>query len=540
MTLNFLILLAVSLTLALRWVWFAGHARLLTLTPAFGWLCAGGGILALPLLWTPAQQLPVAAPRVAALAAGLAILFAGLQLRRRYQTPGLYAILAGVTLQALIAVQQLLLHRDAWVPLYGARAYGSFFQPNVLASFLATGLALTWALSMLPHFALPRATAERRRQGVLLLLMALFSALLVWIQSRVGWLGGLVVTGLFIWQLGRPFPHRCRQAVFAVGMGTTVGIGVLAFGNGAVAGISHAHSNHARWTMLRDTLAMIGDKPWQGWGYGSFEYAFQHFRINQASPTAVTEIARHPHNELLLWVAEGGMVALCGLILLLTGIAYIVRRALHRDRRAFAVGAPSAGVPTALCIALVPITLHTQLEFPFYLSVPHALTFLFLLALADRIGGARCPELTARGNRALASGMAAFAVGGFFITGFALQGHLALSQVERFGMEDVTPLQGLPAPTRWLSGERMTFDRQVNALLTYNHTRDERLLEHYRQWAESYLQQRIDQNVYANLVLILRHQQRPDDAERYRRDAARFFPRDARFVPPPPGNREGA
>ncbi|RTF43127.1 PglL family O-oligosaccharyltransferase [Serratia marcescens] len=540
MTVNLLILLAVSLTLTLRWVWLAGHARILTLTPAFGWLCAGGVTLALPLLWTPAQQLPVAAPRVAALAAGLALLLTGLQLRRRYQTAGLYVILAGVTLQALIAVQQLLQHRDAWVPLYGARAYGSFFQPNVLASFLATGLALAWALSLLPHFALPRATAERRRQGVLFLLIALFSALLVWLQSRVGWLGGLVVTGLFIWRLGRPFPHRCRQAVFAVGMGTTIGIGVLAFGGGAVVSISHDHSNLARWTMLRDTLAMIGDKPWQGWGYGSFEYAFQHFRINQTPPTPVTEIARHPHNELLLWVVEGGIVALCGLTLLLAGVIRIVRQALSRDRRAFAVGAPSAGLPTALCIALVPIALHTQLEFPFYLSAAHALTFLFLLALTDRVGGARGPTLPPRGNRTLATGMAALAVGGVFITGFALQGHLALSQVERFGMEDVTPLQTQPAPARWLSGERMTFDRQVNALLTYNHTRDERLLEHYRQWAESYLQQRIDKNVYANLVLILRHQQRPDDAERYRRDAARFFPSDERFVPPPPGNREGA
>lgn len=95
MTLSLLILLTVSQPLTLRWVWLTGHARLRTLTPAFGWLCAGGSTLALPLLWTPAQQLPVVAPRVAALATGHALLIAG---------------------------QQLLQHRDAWVPLYGARA----------------------------------------------------------------------------------------------------------------------------------------------------------------------------------------------------------------------------------------------------------------------------------------------------------------------------------------------------------------------------------------------------------------------------------
>lgn len=540
MTLNLLILLTVSLILALSWVRLARQTRLLTLTPALGWLCAGGMTLALPLLWTPALQLALAATRVAALAAGLAILLAGLQLRRRYHVVGLYFILGSVTVQALIAGQQLLLHRDAWVPLYGARVYGSFFQPNVLASFLATGLALAWALSLLPHFSLARATAERRRQGVLLLLMTLFSALLVCVQSRVGWLGGLAVTVLFIWRLGRPFPHRCRQAALAVLAGTAVGIGLLAFGGGAVATVNHDHSNLARWRMLKDTLAMMAVHPLSGWGYGGFEYDFQHFRINQTPPTPVTEIARHPHNELLLWGVEGGVVALGGLALLLTGVMRIVRHALSRDRRAFAVGAPSAGVPTALCIALVPIALHTQLEFPFYLSVLHALTFLFLLALADRVGGARCPGPTLNCSRAFAAGMAAFAAGGALIAGFALQGHLALSQVERFGMADVTPLQGLPAPARWLFRERMTFDRQVNALLTYNHTRDEDLLTGYREWAEGYLQRRIDKNVYANLVLILRHQQRHDEAERYRRDAARFFPRDARFVLPSPDNREGA
>lgn len=527
-TLNLIFLLTASLILALRWVWLAGYDRPVVLTTALGWLCAGAIVLALPLLWTSWPQWPEAAFRVAALTAALAVFLSCLQLHRRNQTVGLYLLLGCVTVQTLLAGQQVFMPHDAWIPLYGTRAYGSFFQPNVLASFLATGLALAWALLILPYFALSHTTTERVRQKILLLLLILFATLLVWIQSRVGWLGGLAVTGLFVWRLGRAFPSGCRQAAFAVGIGVTFGVGVLAFGNETVGSINHAHSNLARWTMLRDTLAMIGDKPLLGWGYGSFEYAFQHFRINQIPPTPVTEIARHPHNELLLWMVEGGVVALCGLALLLTGVIRLVRRALCRDRRALAVGAPLAGIPTALCIALVPITLHTQLEFPFYLSALHALTFLFLLALADRAGGTHCPPLHRRG---IASCMTVLAVCGALTIGFALRGNIVLSQVERFGMADVTPLQGLPVPNRWLFEERMTFDRQVNALLTYNHTREERLLEHYRQWAQDYLQRRIDKNVYANLILILSHQKFSDDAERYRQDAARFFPTDARFAP---------
>ncbi|WP_455872368.1 O-antigen ligase family protein [Serratia proteamaculans] len=76
--------------------------------------------------------------------------------------------------------------------------------------------------------------------------------------------------------------------------------------SGALRYASHTGSNHVRYTMLRDTLAMIAEKPLLGWGYGGFEYSFHHFRINQTPPTVVTEIARHPHNELLLWWVEGG------------------------------------------------------------------------------------------------------------------------------------------------------------------------------------------------------------------------------------------
>jgi O-antigen polymerase len=465
------------------------------------------------------------------------LLFGVLQLRRRYLSLALYIILVGVSVQMLIAGQQLLMYHDAWVPLYGRRAYGTFFQPNVLASFLATGLAILWALTVLPHYASSHATTERVRQAMLLTLMTLLSALLVWIQSRVGWLGGIAVVVLFVWRLGPQFPRRCRFATLAVLLGTLSGVVVLLFGNDTISTVNHSHSNLARWLMLRDTLAMIAAKPILGWGYGGFEFDFQHFRINQVPPTAVSEIARHPHNELLLWVVEGGMVALCGLLVLLAGLLRIVQSALYRDRRAFAIGSPSAGVPTAMCIALVPIALHTQLEFPLYLSVPHALTFLLLLAMADRFGGARSPA--PRRHRAFAVGMTCLAAGGALTAGFALYGHQTLTQVERFGMADVTAVHQIPPPSRWLLQERATFDLQVNTLLTFNQTRDEHLLTQYRQWAEDYLQRRIDKNVYATLIMILRHQQHTDDAERYRRDAARFFPGDARFAPPAPSSQEG-
>ena len=531
MVISLTVIIVVSLGAVLLWL---RRARSLgtsvIVTPLFIGGLVGALVLSLPLLCTPAQFMPTAGIRVAGLLAGLAMLLTCLQLRPRHLGAGLYVFVCCAALQTLIAGQQLLMHRDALVPLYGLRPYGTFFQPNVLASFLATGLALAWALLVLPYFGLARPKAECGRQTALLFLMALLAAMLVWIQSRVGWLGGLAVTGLFVWRLGRHFPCHCRYAVLATLAGVLVGMAVLAFGNGAVNTVNHTHSNLARWSMFRDTLSMIVDRPLSGWGYGSFEYAFQHFRINQVPPTLVTEIARHPHNEILLWVAEGGIIALFGLSIMLASLGNVVRRALQSDRQAFAQNQPLAGVPTALCIALVPIFIHTQLEYPFYQSALHGAVFLFLLAMADRLEAPPAAfTLPDRYKRGFSIFMATFMLGVAVLAGFALKGNLALTQTERFGMADMTPVQTLPMLARALHRERAVFDEQVHALLTYNHTRDEQLLTHYRQWAGDYLQRRIDKEVYANLIAILQHQGHPHDAECYRQDAARLFPEDTRF-----------
>ncbi|EPN2807061.1 Wzy polymerase domain-containing protein [Serratia marcescens] len=437
-----------------------------------------------------------------------------------------------VVAQAAIALQQLFAPAWEWVPLNGARVYGSFYQPNVLASFIATGLALALMLFLLPGFVLVRAQYERCRQAGLLVLLVVFCALLVWVQSRAGQLGGMAVAVLFLWRFGRVFSRSCALAAGAMLLGVLLGWGVMLSGDSPVVAISHEHSNQARWTMFRDTLAMIAEKPLLGWGYGSFEYNFQHFRINQIPPTVVTEIARHPHNEILLWWVEGGVVALAGMVLIALGGLWVVRQSLRHDRVAFAARLHRAGLPTALCIALIPMAIHTQLEFPFYLSTQHFAMFLLLLAMADRLSGGvmeRRPLAPVK-SAVLAGVLPALALGVAVMAGFAFKGSQVIAQVERFGMEDVAGLKEMPALSRWWHQERVVFDEQVNALLTYNRTGDEQLLEDYSQWAQRYLQRRIDKNVYASLIQILQHQEQDLVAEQYRRDAVRLFPTDRLFI----------
>lgn len=533
-TFNIFVTGIVFLSLFLFWVIFLAQAKNLTTTPTIYVMAAGGVLLVLPLIYPPGFWLSEATHRIVGLGIGLLYLFSCLQLRfdRRTLLWTINILLLFFVIQAFIALQQLFIPGSAWVPLYGKRIYGTFFQPNVLASFIATGLALALMLFLLPAFSLVRAEYERLRLTGLAIILVVFSALLVWGQSRAGWLGGIMVLLLCIGRFGRVYPTGSALACAAIFSGVLIGLGGLWFGGETIMSISHEQSNQARWTMLRDTLSMIAEKPLLGWGYGSFEYTFQHFRINQVPPTKVTEIARHPHNEILLWVVEGGVAALIGWAFILFGAFRVVYKGRIQDREAFAAGSPQAGLPTALCIALVPIAIHFQLEYPFYQSALHYFVFILLFAMADRLshGSDARPERASHISPLIATLLSSMALAAAVATGFALKSKRAITQTEVYAMEDITPLKTLPALSRWLFHERIIFDEQVNALLTYNRTHDEQLLEQYRQWAQDYLNRRIDKNVYASLISILRHQGQLASAEHYRCDAARFFPRELTFM----------
>lgn len=495
-------------------------------------------VLTIPLLYVEPADLSRAGWRVAAMITGAVFYFSWLQVRlSNSQRQALWLVLLlAVFMQALLALVQLFASELAWVPIKGGRVYGIFQQPNVLASFMATGLALALMLFLLPGFALRQARYEHWRQAFLSVLLLVLPALLMWINSRVGWLGGALVSLLFLWRFGALFPVRCKRAVVLLVAGFVMGLaGILWLGREDGWGhLLHEGSNQARWTMLRDTLRMIAEKPLLGWGYGSFEYNFLHFRINQLPPTVVTEIANHPHNEILLWWVEGGLVSLFGLGLIIFGGVRLVVRACRRDVQALNDGRRFAGEPTALCIVLLPIALHTQLEYPFYLSALHFMVFLMVLATLERkvsgvMGRLPLPLSVGRGLRIL---LPVASVGAVVLMVFALKGGMTLTRAERAGLVDMREIQAMPMLSRWVHQERVTFDEQVNALLTYNRTRDTALLDGYARWALDYLGRRIDANVYASLIPILQHQAETALAERYRRDAQLLFPTDVRFQSP--------
>lgn len=508
-----------------------------------GWLVTPGAVcftlgvalLALPLAFASEAGSDVAAWRVAGLLAGWGIYCCWLQLRLNFRWRHAWVgwLLLLISGQAVLALLQLFWPAWSWVPQRGPRAYGIFQQPNVLGSLLATGLALVFMLMLLPGYALASVGGERGRQTALAALLVLLAALLVWVQSRTGWLaGGLLLMGYWL-LFGRRLTRRLMMTSGLMLFGCGLGIAVLLGASGDGAPLSHALSNQARLSMLQDTLKMIAIHPLTGWGYGSFEVAFQHFRIGQQPPTPVLEITRHPHNEVLLWWVEGGVTALLGMVAIACGAGRVLWQAWHHDRRAFAAGRRSAGEASALCLAMLPIVLHCQLEYPFYVSALHWLVFALMLATLDRLC---CRQACVVGRNhhgltALRAGVGLLCLCGMAMMLVMLRGGMALTHVERSGLRDMRPLLTMSPLAAWGFEQRRSFDLQTFQLLAYNRTHDETLLDGYAAWARDYLRLRIDANVYANLIAILRHRQQWAEAERYRNSAALLFPADRRFFP---------
>ncbi|WP_306301778.1 PglL family O-oligosaccharyltransferase [Enterobacter roggenkampii] len=543
---NSLTVICVSILLLLLVVWHWESARYNSIdtrpaiytSTAWRYLCIGVGLAAIPLIFNPTAWLSQALWHFAGLIFGMIAYFILLQCRMRaiIWRQGVSASVIFMTVvQAIIAVIQIFWPDWSPIPFNGNRPYGIFQQPNVLGSFLSTGLAVCLMTFILPGFRMAGRT-EYFRSTVLAFCLTGLSLVLVWVQSRAAWLGACVVVTLMLICLRRysAYPSRMILASLLVLAGIVVGeclsVG-LGDQYGGVRYVSHEGSNDARWSMLCNTLSMIARHPIQGWGYGSFAFAFQHFRVSQSVCTVVNEIARHPHNELLFWWVEGGIAGLAAVLLWAGTLLVVWRQSIRHDIELLSNRYVHAGEATGWCLTLLPLLIHTQLEYPFYQSAPHALLFLLLLVMADRCGGVRTPLLSNQRhvNLVRATLIAALACV-IIVMIMAFSAGRQLTAIERDGLRNTYALQTFPGWGRWISQERWLFDRQVNLLLIWNRTHEDALLQKYADWAKNYLIHDVDAGVYASLITILRYQLRPTEAELYRREAAVLYPTDRRFA----------
>ncbi|PRY69220.1 PglL family O-oligosaccharyltransferase [Halomonas ventosae] len=332
----------------------------------------------LPFLWTWNEASLIALPRMLTVTAGAILLLglAQLQLTRRDWWWLGMAILLGTLMETALCYAQLyLLEPGNWLgyDVERQQPYGIFQQRNVLASFLVTGLAVSaWLIG----------EARRGCERAISLLAPLFMPAILWFAGSVtGWLATLVVVPMLLIHLR----DHDRRAFKLWGIALLMGI-LLAAALWALEAMgsprsleSFSRTSGYRQYVYTHSLRMIAEEPLTGWGYGRFQHDFLHSfadwraaqPINQPEiiEPYIVETFAHPHNELLLWGIEGGLLPMLAMFGFACWVAW----------RLWAHG--PGGERVLLTALLVPLALHAMTELPFYHSQAHWLVFLLLLGM---------------------------------------------------------------------------------------------------------------------------------------------------------------
>ncbi|MCR6554690.1 pilin glycosylation ligase domain-containing protein, partial [Aeromonas sp. CPF2-S1] len=285
-----------SLVMALG-LWHVTLSQRLVVSPLLTAQWLGGLLLLLPMAYPGFELKDYAIPRLLGLFAGLLFLASLYQWRfgREGRDRLLYLLLGAVAIEALLGlVQYYLLVPGNWIgyDTQTNRPYGIFQQPNVMASFMATGLSLAIWLEL-------RGDANPWLKGLRYGVILATSLLLVVLQSRVGQLGGVMALLLLSAQLGRE--RRLGRMLALVALGILLGLTSQYLMAGARRGLEIYQSGGMRSIYWPYAAKLIAQMPWTGWGYGSFESVFlHHYMADKALNPAMVQIEYnldHPHNE---------------------------------------------------------------------------------------------------------------------------------------------------------------------------------------------------------------------------------------------------
>ena len=302
------------------------------------------------------------------------------QLKSKHIERSLYIILAMGLIAAtygIIQTQTGAANLSLLMPVSKrALAIGIFQQVNLQASFMATFLVLTYYLASRPTLR----SFSFLIQATLIIAALTASYNIAISGSRVGLLGASL--GLICLVIGRWKLFRQTKAIFlALTIATILG-GVLGKSgledtvnkvDRAIGGVSA----DVRWHIYTLSWDIFTQAPLIGHGLGSFQKVFQEERqeYQKQEGNSLRSAPRfsHPHNELIFWLVEGGIVSIIG----------ILAAAVYTFIQLFKAGWQRGWGYASL---LFPLTLHTQVELPFYISNTHWFLLLFFLFLTHQHG----------------------------------------------------------------------------------------------------------------------------------------------------------
>jgi O-antigen ligase len=288
----------------------------------------------------------------------------------------LFIVVISALLQGLVGIAQTWLQTDMPFGLSspGGVPNGLFQQVNNQATYQVTAIMVAIYLSSRPLLA--KGSLWMQAMIVVTVVSSIF--LVTQSGSRIGLLGliiGLMIIIPALWQRLKLNKGLSVLLLIALIIGGTLGVMAENKGNRTVVdktvAMQSGYSGSIRLGIYRIALDLVTQKPLFGHGIGSFSSVWQNAKPDfyQSYPDSILppNLVSHPHNELLFWFVEGGVIAVVGLAIFSFGLVLALTKKGWRR----------GGAYTAM---LLPIGLHTQVELPFYSSVIHWFLFVVLLA----------------------------------------------------------------------------------------------------------------------------------------------------------------
>ncbi|WP_296592519.1 Wzy polymerase domain-containing protein [Methylophaga sp.] len=366
---NITVWAAATLVIAYSVWYFCGQDKLILSANYKGLLALPVGILLAAAL--AGVQDPITwLFRIVYVMAGVIFLFGLFQFRLKNTDRILLLIAIATMLQGLFGIIQLfqLPLLPDWVPRSDkVNATGVFQQVNVMASFLTTGVLISFYLCLRP------VSFNRTYLKVFLLITIIVATyVMVATGSRIGLLSGILGLCMLLVSYRKQVRKNWKTIITAV-------LVVLVASWMAKEGLHktldktyrvvETQHSEQRLSIYRISIDAFAEAPIKGHGIGTFleQFGLASSKFYQQYPTAKlpTYIA-HPHNELLLWAIEGGLLAFMGIIVAMFSVFYYA--VINKQQRFI-----------AYLSLLLPITFHTQVEHPFYHSSLHWFIWLTIL-----------------------------------------------------------------------------------------------------------------------------------------------------------------
>lgn len=311
--------------------------------------------------------------RVLYILGGLFFLFSLFQfnITQRTLDRSIFIIIVATGLHSLLGSFQIFAPQllSPWFPQQTDFTPRSLFQQiNVHASFLVTGLILTLYFISRPSFRYSSLLVK----AVVVISFSLAIFIIASSGSRVGFLSAILGIPLVLWSRYQPLrPHKKLLIILLITSCIALFSGQAGLQKTAdkMAQLKENSYSTARITMYTIGLELVKKQPVHGYGIGGFLNAWNKQAsdfINRHPEASLPDYIYHPHNELLYWMIEGGLLATSGILVIITGIAIAL----------YHCGFQRGGAYAAM---LIPISLHTQVEHPFYISAVLWFLWLFLI-----------------------------------------------------------------------------------------------------------------------------------------------------------------